>query len=268
MKLLTLNTHSLIEEDYESKLFYFADVISEIRPDVIALQEVNQTSNSKALSARCLEGCVNLCPEIEIKEDNHIASVNSILRLRGVAYNWAWIPIKNGYKKFDEGVGILSLSPIIDTKTILLSKNNDYNNWRTRKALGIKTNENRWFYSAHFGWWDDEAEPFKNQWKRFLKSIDCNDEVWVLGDFNATPGSASYKLIIKSNWYDCYELSLIKDDGVTVSGEIAGWSNDFSSKRIDYIFTNKKRQIKSSKVIFNGKNRAVISDHFGVLTEI
>ena len=43
MKLMTLNTHSLAEPDYEKKLEVFAGVVEQERPDIIALQEVNQT---------------------------------------------------------------------------------------------------------------------------------------------------------------------------------------------------------------------------------
>lgn len=43
MKLLTLNTHSLVEEYYYEKLQTFVQAVSEEQPDVIALQEVNQT---------------------------------------------------------------------------------------------------------------------------------------------------------------------------------------------------------------------------------
>ena len=43
MKLLTLNTHSLIEPDYEAKREIFVNFIAAEQPEVFALQEVNQT---------------------------------------------------------------------------------------------------------------------------------------------------------------------------------------------------------------------------------
>ena len=49
MRLLTLNTHSLVEPDYEAKRKFFVDFIAKEQPDVFALQEVNQT----ALLRRC-----------------------------------------------------------------------------------------------------------------------------------------------------------------------------------------------------------------------
>lgn len=44
MKLLTLNTHSLIEPDYEAKREIFVNFIAAEQPEVFALQEVNQTA--------------------------------------------------------------------------------------------------------------------------------------------------------------------------------------------------------------------------------
>ncbi len=42
MKLITLNSHSLIEENYEEKFHRFIQGILTERPDILALQEVNQ----------------------------------------------------------------------------------------------------------------------------------------------------------------------------------------------------------------------------------
>ena len=49
MKLLTLNTHSLIEPDYEAKRKIFVDFIAREQPEVFALQEVNQTAAAPLL---------------------------------------------------------------------------------------------------------------------------------------------------------------------------------------------------------------------------
>ena len=40
MKLLTLNTHSLREENQEQKLEWFLEAVMAEKPDIIALQEV------------------------------------------------------------------------------------------------------------------------------------------------------------------------------------------------------------------------------------
>ena len=51
MKLLTLNTHSLIEPEYEAKREIFVEFIAKEQPDVFALQEVNQTAAAPELKA-------------------------------------------------------------------------------------------------------------------------------------------------------------------------------------------------------------------------
>ena len=49
MKLLTCNSHSIIEKDYYNKLKYFAQWILDNDYDVIAVQESNQTHNAEAV---------------------------------------------------------------------------------------------------------------------------------------------------------------------------------------------------------------------------
>ena len=59
-----------------------------------------------------------------------------------------------------------------------------------------------------------------------------------------------------------------KDDGITVEKNIDGWKDSKNEMRIDYIFTNKEIKVKESKVIFNGKNYPIVSDHFGIEVEV
>ena len=50
MKLLTLNTHSLIILEHEAKREIFVDFIAKEQPEVFALQEVNQTAAAPLLA--------------------------------------------------------------------------------------------------------------------------------------------------------------------------------------------------------------------------
>lgn len=65
-----------------------------------------------------------------------------------------------------------------------------------------------------------------------------------------------------------------KDSGVTVEEEIDGWRAGEGggavkdAKRLDYIFCNTQKKVKSSKVVCNGKNYPVVSDHYGVMIEV
>ena len=109
MKLLTLNTHSLQEENYEQKLEWFIEGILQEKPDIIALQEVNQTSDAAVAEDILWEGLYSIPAQVPLKQDNHAAQVVYRLRQAGVVGHWVWLPIKLGYGKYDEGVALLSL---------------------------------------------------------------------------------------------------------------------------------------------------------------
>lgn len=53
MKLLTLNTHSLEEPGYVEKTEKFIEMLSKEQPDIVALQEVNQSQNEAELRMPC-----------------------------------------------------------------------------------------------------------------------------------------------------------------------------------------------------------------------
>lgn len=190
----------------------------------------------------------------------------------GVFYYWTWLPIKVGYVKYNEGLAILSLKPIIKTDTFLISNTNDFHNWRTRKVLGIQVDDikNEWFYSTHMSWWNDKDEPFQSQWLKLQNHLKNKGMVWLMGDFNnpAEVQNEGYTMMSQSNWFDTYNLAKNKDVGFTVEKLIDGWKEKLSKDtgmRIDQIWCNHEVSIESSRVIFNSKNRPIVSDHYGVI---
>lgn len=274
MKLLTLNTHSLVEENYEQKLQDFAEAVSKERPDIIALQEVNQTASEDAVPECDLNGYFPADKNTVIRRDNHVYRLVRILAEKGIYYSWTWLPLKLGYDKYDEGIAVMSMSPIADVKTPLVSGINDYYNWKTRKLLGVCTKDapDEWFYSVHFGWWDDPDEPFQNQWARTSQHMLCHSKVWLMGDFNspAEVRDEGYDMIVRDCWHDSYMLAEHKDSGITVGHVIDGWRDKIHSgtgMRIDHIWCSEKADVKSSEVLFNRINYPVVSDHYGVMIE-
>lgn len=271
MKILTLNTHSLVEDNYSQKLMDFARAIAKEQPEIIALQEVNQTSSGAAAAGE-ISGYVP-CGDFTVREDNHVYNAAKRLEELGAHYYWTWLPMKRGYDKYDEGIAVMSRSPIIETQTVLVSGVDDYADWKTRKLLGIRTEAvpDEWFFSVHYGWWNDPDEPFQSQWQRTVKYMEQYETVWLMGDFNspAEVRKEGYDLASGSRFYDSYELAEKKDSGVTVGKIIDGWRDKLSENadgmRIDHIRCSKKVIVTSSEVLFNGINYPVVSDHYGVM---
>lgn len=279
MKILTLNTHSLVEDNYLEKLKHFVDVIRIEQPDIIAMQEVNQSIVAPVAETDLLVGYVPCTDnDVPVRQDNHAAQAARMLRRSGLFYHWSWLPGKIGYGRYDEGMAILVLNaPVEATDSLYISHVKDYKNWKTRKILGVKA-LGQWFYTVHMGWWDDVSEPFQYQWitlDNYLKNKKESSPVWLLGDFNspAEIRRQGYDLIIDSGWHDTYRLAKEKDIGITVEGVIDGWREQLKSgaylagMRIDHIWSSEMTSIKSSKVMFNGIHGPVVSDHFGVMIE-
>lgn len=301
MKLITLNTHSLEEADYPEKLRRFAETVLRELPDVIALQEVNQNRTAAPVEAEALEECgflacgmsgggepalgtagagAPMCGlaagQIPVREDNHAYRLGRLLRREGVSYFWTWVPAKIGYGRYDEGTALFSRLPILEAEWFYSTKTRDYENWKTRKVLGISAEvegELRRFYTVHMGWWGDETEPFLRQWERIQEHMGryLGQECWLMGDFNAPAHvkGEGYQLVRESGWFDTYELARERDSGITVSGCIDGWRDGApeDGMRIDYIWVNRKVPVRRSLVLFNGARGPVVSDHFGVMAE-
>lgn len=264
MKLLTLNTHSLSDTDESNKLNTIANLINSQDIDVICLQEVNQSMNAKSVS-----------PDIHyvggdiIKEDNYALALSYLLKK---SYYWTYIPVKVGYDRFDEGLAIFSKYPIVNTENTLLTTTNDYSFWKKRNALGVeimKDHHSFYVYTAHLGWWDDDEEPFIKQWEKLNKVASKDMPVYLAGDFNAPDilPDQSYQTIKSDGWFDTRDLARNVKGYYTAPGKIDGWDKDIEGMRIDYIWSNRNEEVMSHEVIFDGHNKDIVSDHYGILME-
>ena len=264
MKLLTLNTHSLVENDYLKKLNAFTKMVVRQMPNIVFLQEVMQPSNSDV--ANTSHQAVGSVP---LKKGNHGLNVVNALKAEGVEYHLLWLGIKKSYDQFDEGLAILSKEPYDDIDEILLSPFDKYDNWKTRKALGIKRGD-IWFYNVHMGWWDDTESPFQYELSSLLKGARQENLTFFAGDFNIPSTHSGYELILSRGLFDTYALAKERDDGVTAVTGIDGWSNTAENEkiRIDYIFANKKIEVQDSHTVFNGRGEMQVSDHCGILINI
>ena len=132
MKLLTINTHSLVESNYKDKLEIFVNRIVHEQPDIIAMQEVNQSRFLKDIVGN-IDGMIDT--KARVKSDNHAYKLYNMLFEKGLDYYWIWMPIKLGYGLYDEGIALFSKYPITNYDAFVISEVDDYNNWKTRKVL-------------------------------------------------------------------------------------------------------------------------------------
>ena len=255
MKLLTLNCHSWREENQLDKIKYLAKVISEEKYDVITLQEVSQRLNDGK----------------GVTKENYISVLLEELKSLGVEeYDYFWDMAHIGYDIYEEGLAILTRHKIIDKESLFITKNEDIKNYKVRKIVKANIcieNKEYAFLSCHLGWWHDEEESFKDQVSSLLSKVSKDKTTFLMGDFNnnAFIKDEGYDYLLNQNLYDTYSLAKEKDNGITVPGKIDGWSNCSEEKRLDLILTNDKNMVpKTSKVIFNGKNKNIVSDHYGV----
>lgn len=264
MTIMTINTHSYIEDNADRKMQILADAILRLKPDLVAMQEVNQLCLSECVSSPYMQSELG----IGLKKDNYALCLSEKINKNNSLYSFSWLGIKHGFEVYDEGLCIFTKGKAEETKHLLISKCTSDDNWKKRMALGVKYN-GEWFYNVHMGRWDDNEEPFLYQWKSLTANIATNEKIWLMGDFNSPSDirNEGYDEVLSDGWYDTYKLADKKDDGYTVCDKIDGWKdkNNFTNKRIDFIFCSHMADIKSSYTIFNGDNEEVISDHFGVI---
>ena len=261
MKILTLNTHSLADEKNLTNCHILCGVIEKEKPDIIALQEVNQYMNKKSVSY--IEGHFAV-GEIPLKESNFALSMHKILTEMRLNYEFSWLGMKKGYDKFDEGLCIFSKDAIKEAKSILLTSTSDYNNFKKRMALSVET-EKGVFINCHLGPEDDLEEPFDNQVRRLNSCLNFEKQMYLMGDFNVPPESDGYKKISESGWRDTFSMAKDITGEATIKGKIDGWEKNRKNLRIDYIFVNREAKVKKSEVVFDGIKTPQISDHFGVM---
>lgn len=276
LKILTLNAHSLIEENHAEKRERFVEFVLQHQPDLIALQEVNQTADAPGIDPALLRGMVSLPSKIPFRSDNHAAWTAHRLMQAGLDVSWAWLPVKISYDRYDEGLALLSLrGRLCELHPILLSRSDDYANWRTRMALGarIEGMPDR-FYTTHMGWWNDAEEPFLHQWESLHAGVDrMGGRVWLTGDFNspAEVRGEGYDRIRADGWHDAWLSARETRGEKTVEGVIDGWRSGSESPggmRIDHIWCSRPVSPRSAKVVFDGVHEPQVSDHYGILLEI
>ena len=257
MKLLTLNTHAWLEDNQAEKIDVIAETIVEKGYDVIALQEVNQLMSSPAISQA-------------LKQDNYgVVLLNKINLLVRQKYSLFWSNSHIGYDKYDEGIAFLTKLPVYEVDAFYCSEHQRADSILSRKILGLTVEYQGQLvdcYSCHINLPNCEGEDQLDNIRTIVERNQSQNLKILMGDFNtdAISDQQAYQQIKSLGLFDTFEMAEQKDSGITVEKAIDGWKGHSQEKRLDYIFLNQAKRVLSSQVIFNGKNKPIVSDHFGV----
>lgn len=265
MKVLTLNTHSWLEENQLEKCKMIAQEIVTGDYDIIALQEVNQTIAAQTIVPDGL-----YCPTdtlVEIKEDNFALRLVEELQLLDCDYYWSWTYSHVGYDIYHEGNALLSKQPII-AKEYLASQATDVWDHITRKNLSGVTEADGQIVqvvSCHFSWWQDGKFAYEwQQTEAFL--AERADTLLILGDFNNDAASSGHQLVLDSSLQlqDSFLTATETIGEASVVKAIDGWQDNREALRIDYVFASNDLQATEYEVVFDGTRTPIVSDHFGI----
>ena len=264
MKLLTLNTHSWMEEDMEAKFSALVERIMVEDYEVICLQEVNQSLTSQPVSQPLYYHPVEGNPVVH--EDNYALKLVKALAARGKRYNWSWAYNHVGYDRFHEGVAILAQASM-EPLAILASSTTSPEDYHTRRALLVRTqlgNQAFSVVSLHLSWWE---KGFQDEWPRLAQVLASEEHpLIVMGDFNNPTGNPGYQEVINSslNLVDSHKVADEISGEYTIVADIDGWEGNDMALKVDHAFVDRTFQVKRSQVVFDGKSSPTVSDHFGL----
>lgn len=271
MKILTLNTHSWLEEDQAEKLDRLVEKIVAEDFDLIALQEVNQRiggDHAVLDDWYCFNADNDAFP---ILADNFAQILAEKLQIADCDYYWTWAFSHIGYEVFEEGLALFSKTPLLST-CVRVSTCDDFTDARRRILLSATTEyqgQLHTFASAHHSWWENGA--FQSEWQQAEAYLAQSPYPIILaGDFNQIAGTKGHDLILASSLklQDAYLAAEVTLGAATIEGPIAGWEKVEEALRIDYVFFSNAWVVQKYEVLFEGQREPLVSDHFGVAVEL
>lgn len=273
MKMLTLNTHSWMEEDGQQQLEVLAKRIMKEDYDLIALQEVNQLITSPLAN---LDKYFQPTEDQQaIHQDNFLFCLTERLKAYDCQYYWGWSYNHIGYDIYHEGIGLLSKTPFA-AMDLLVSKSKDPTDYHTRRLMIGETKLGKQritVVSGHFSWWQGKEKAFAYEWQQLEETLRNNsDGLILMGDFNndAMISGEGYKLVMNSplSLQDTFMKAEKRYGEHTVEEAIDGWTNNLAQLRIDYVVVSEHFTIDCYRIVFNGKTDPKISDHYGIEVEM
>lgn len=271
MKLLTLNTHSWLEVHQISKIYELAQFIAEQNIDVVALQEVNQFVHSPRVEHPL--GFIGGADR-PVRQDNFALLLNQFLAELDRPYHWAWSVSHLGFERYDEGVALLTRSPMKRVECIDLSPAYTDQEVARRVALAAQLGDEfggLWVTSTHMSWWELEGRSlFAAEFEtldRSLRELAGPYPVLLAGDFNnaAEVTGEGYDLMRSLGWHDTYITAEQVHGEHTVHKATHGWDKLTQALRIDLVLANQPLEITCHSVVFPDTSEKALSDHSGLL---
>lgn len=264
LKIVTLNLHCCQEERQDEKFSVIAKAISDLRADIVCLQEVGENWNGGAgdwqsNAARIIR--------------------DRLKRSHNLHYNlytdWSHI----GFDRYREGVAILSRFKILDRDAGYVSRSRSFRDIHARKVVMVQVHVPYMglvnVFSVHLSWWEDGFREQFDKLSNWANRRHTSDVAATLlcGDFNAKAGAEGYSRIVETGEYeDQFLKSSSKDVFNRVFGDNARdvlgnlLANDH---RIDFVFMKKESKLKvvSARALFTQHDYGRVSDHEGYFVE-
>ena len=167
-------------------------------------------------------------------------------------------------------MAVLSRQPL-KADEILVSNMDDPTDYHTRRVAVAHTSvdgKEIVVGSVHLSWWD---KGFQFEWPRIENYFSQVGKPFILaGDFNNPAGQEGYETILSSSLklQDSFIEAKETKGTYTVGPGIDGWTDNQVPLRIDYVFASPEWEIKRLHVIFDGQNKPLVSDHYGLEAEL
>jgi maltose 6'-phosphate phosphatase len=257
LNVLVLNLHCCQEDNQDFKFTQIAKAIDELCVDVVCFQEVAENWN---------DGRGDW-------ETNSVKIIND--RLKNpyhIHTDWSHL----GFKKYREGVAILSRYPIAEYDARYISNSHDRYSIHSRKVVMGKIPIPYFgpinFFSVHASWWDDGfPQQFENlqAWANAHRNGQVKATL-LCGDFNIKAGSKGYQRIVNSKEYEDQFLAANAPEVFEniFRNQRQDWQHYLDDDhRIDYIFMDKSSglRVASARFVFTRQEYGRVSDHEGLL---
>jgi maltose 6'-phosphate phosphatase len=272
--VLTINLHTYQETDALNKLNKVADLIAQIKPDFVCLQECAQhktslfTNDTKA---------PHQSGDDTLRQDNMAFVIaGRLLDTYGQTYNYYWSWAHYGWDVWEEGIAVMTPYTINNYGNSHLSTDLSRSSIHSRKAVYVNVTVpgigSINAFSVHTSWWDTGLSTHIDYLKSYVNDrAAAHTPVGSIigGDFNDDAGQDGYNKLVSTadgKFIDTYYLANPRgfDDTTKTAGSRVG-------DRIDYIFFKEGDPFTAttSQIFFaNEYLGTVVSDHRGVITRI